>query len=220
MSDWWFSRIRMRPEAHVQAIAPLLLPSEGDAGSILDARHRLLWTLFADTPDRRRDFLWREDRHGVFYVLSARPPQDRLNLFRMESKPFEPHLQAGDRLQFVLRANAVVTREGRRHDVVMDRLRRLPGERADLRERCMQEAGEEWLRGQGARYGFEPRHVRVEGYHQHRLPRRGAAPARFSTLDMRGVLAVTDPQAFLQRLRRGFGHARAFGCGLMLIRRG
>ena len=220
MSDWWFSRIRMRPEAHVQAIAPLLLPREGDSGSILDARHRLLWTLFADDPDRKRDFLWREDRQGVFYTLSARPPEDRLNLFHVESKPFEPHLRVGSRLQFVLRANAAVTRQGRRHDVVMDKLRRLSGERAALRERCMREAGEEWLRGQGARYGFELRHVMVEGYHQHRLPRRGAAPARFSTLDMCGALTVTDPRSFLWRLGRGFGHARAFGCGLMLIRRG
>lgn len=220
MSAWWFSRIRLRPEAHVRAIAPLLLPEGGGSGEIMAANHRLLWSLFADDPDRRRDFLWREDRKGVFYVLSARPPRDRLNLFFVESKPFETRLRAGDRLRFVLRANAVVTRGGKRHDVVMDCMRRLEGNRAALRERCMREAGEQWLRGQGARNGFDLRGIVVEGYHQHRLPRRHGSPARFSTLDMRGAITVTDPEIFLRRITRGFGHARAFGCGLMLIRRG
>ena len=219
MSTWWFSRIRLRPESHVRAIAPLLLPEERDSGAVLSARHRLLWSLFADSPGRRRDFLWREDRKGVFYTLSARPPQDRLGLFLVESKPFEPILQEGDRLHFSLRANAVVMRNGKRHDVVMDMLRRLDGARAELREHCMQEAGSRWLHAQGERHGFEPRGITVEGYQQHHLPRREAAPARFSTLDMQGSLVVKDPAAFMKRLTRGFGHAKAFGCGLMLIRR-
>jgi CRISPR system Cascade subunit CasE len=38
-------------------------------------------------------------------------------------------------------------------------------------------------------------------------------------LDFEGVLEVTDPVRFLAALANGFGRARAFGCGLMLIRR-
>jgi len=33
------------------------------------------------------------------------------------------------------------------------------------------------------------------------------------------VLTVEDPPLFLVALAAGFGRARAFGCGLMLIRR-
>ena len=33
------------------------------------------------------------------------------------------------------------------------------------------------------------------------------------------LIEVTDPPAFLARLAAGFGRAKAFGCGLMLIRR-
>jgi CRISPR system Cascade subunit CasE len=33
------------------------------------------------------------------------------------------------------------------------------------------------------------------------------------------VLEVTEPQAFVAAVLRGFGKAKAFGCGLMLIRR-
>jgi CRISPR system Cascade subunit CasE len=33
------------------------------------------------------------------------------------------------------------------------------------------------------------------------------------------VLTVRNPASFLATLGQGFGRARAFGCGLMLIRR-
>ena len=48
---------------------------------------------------------------------------------------------------------------------------------------------------------------------------QGLAPIRFSVLDFTGVLEVRDPAAFLAAIARGFGRAKAFGCGLMLIRR-
>ena len=41
----------------------------------------------------------------------------------------------------------------------------------------------------------------------------------FSTLDFEGLLTVSDPGTFLSSIVRGFGAAKAYGCGLMLIRR-
>jgi len=41
----------------------------------------------------------------------------------------------------------------------------------------------------------------------------------FGSLDISGVLEVRDPAVFLGNLSKGFGRARAFGRGLMLIRR-
>jgi CRISPR system Cascade subunit CasE len=40
-----------------------------------------------------------------------------------------------------------------------------------------------------------------------------------AVLEFAGVLTVRDPARFLAALAQGFGHAKAFGCGLMLIRR-
>ncbi len=62
--------------------------------------------------------------------------------------------------------------------------------------------------------------VGVDGYELVSIPRDGASAAQFSRLDFTGLLTVTDPAAFLTALACGFGRARAFGCGLMLIRRG
>ena len=59
----------------------------------------------------------------------------------------------------------------------------------------------------------------VDGYDRVAMPRQSGKPAVFGVLDMSGVLEITDPERFLAKLRQGFGRARAFGCGLMLIRR-
>ena len=39
-------------------------------------------------------------------------------------------------------------------------------------------------------------------------------------LEFEGVLTVTSPAEFVAAVLQGFGRAKAFGCGLMLIARG
>jgi CRISPR system Cascade subunit CasE len=222
----FLSRVALRRDGSAAALARLLVP-DGGAAPRSAAGHHLLWSLFADTRDRKRDFLWREEGPGRFLTLSARAPVDGHGLFQLDSKPFEPALRAGDRLRFALRANPVVAlsgargQRGRRADVVMQRLHEVPpGERAAAREVVIPEAGRAWLAKQGERHGFAPeRDVGVDGYETIRLPRPGGKPVQYGVLDFDGVLVVRDPAAFLAQLAEGFGRARAFGCGLMLIRR-
>lgn len=228
----YLSRLRLSRSPPARALDALLNP-EG-AARRMDAHHRLLWAVFSDGPDRRRDFLWREERDGVFMVLSERQPTAS-DLFEMpEVRPFTPQLAVGDRLAFALRANATRTEktgnlsatgnEKKRHiDLVMDALHSLPqAERAPERMAAAQRVGKTWLVGQGARAGFRPLQVQIEDYSVVALPgyrgkRRGQP--QFGILDMTGILEITEPTAFLAQLALGFGRAKAFGCGLMLIRR-
>ena len=226
----YFSRARLRRDASAAALAPLLLGNTGRGGPTRQPGHHLVWSLFADDPNRRRDFLWREMETGVFLILSARQPEDRHDLFEIaEPKPFAPALEAGDRLAFSLRANPVIRRRDPsrsrsvKHDVVMDALRsRSNGDRAAHRLDAAREEGLAWLERQGVRAGFAVRAngVRVDGYVQHRISRKGSGPSMlYSTLDFQGVLTVGDPDSLLPAIARGFGAAKAYGCGLMLIRR-
>jgi hypothetical protein len=41
---------------------------------------------------------------------------------------------------------------------------------------------------------------------------------RFSTVDLTGELVVTDAERFATTLASGIGRAKAFGCGLLLVR--
>ena len=226
----YLSRVRLRRDASIRVLAPLLLGDIGRGGPSRQPGHHLVWSLFADGADRQRDFLWRETGEGVFLILSARLPEDRHGLFEIDDpKPFTPALESGDRLGFSLRANPVVRRRhpSRRrsvkHDVVMDALRsHAKGERAVQRFETIREQGFAWLDRQGTKAGFriDSADVAVDGYDQHRIARTGSAPAMlYSTLDFEGILTVSDPVTLLPAIAHGFGAAKAYGCGLMLIRR-
>ena len=103
----------------------------------------------------------------------------------------------------------------------MDALYALPqSARAESRQDAIVTAGRAWFAAQGVRCGFTPdADVAVDGYDQRRLPRERGAAVAFSSIDFDGRLTVTDPALFLRQLAQGFGRAKAFGCGLMLIRR-
>jgi CRISPR system Cascade subunit CasE len=220
VTDLVIAKARLRRDASTAAIASLLMPADDDQR--IGASHRLLWSLYADSPDRPRDFLWRQTGQGEFLMLGKRAPVDRHSLFDLEHKPFAPALRAGRRLAFNLRANATARdNRGKPVDVVMHALYPVPStERAAQRERVTSEASTAWLRRQGERCGFDlvPESLRIDGHQQMRIP-HGSKPIQFSVLDFTGELIVQEPESFLAGVAAGFGRARAFGCGLMLIRR-
>ena len=227
----WMSRVRFGTAVSVKALMPLLQQNDGPGGhGAVDVDRRLVWSLFADRPDRRRDFLWRRMEDGTFLVLSARRPEDRHGLFEIdEPKAFAPALVSGDRLRFSLRANPTMRkakepgqRHAPRHDVVMDALHPLPdGARAEGRMAAIRDKGFNWLARQGSKAGFEIQEdgLLCEGYRQHRIFRSAGKPLTFSSLDFEGVLEIDEPDLLIPAIARGFGPSKAFGCGLMLIRR-
>lgn len=245
----YLSRVRLRRDVPAAALRAVLAPD--GAAERAATTHRLVWTLFADAPDRERDFLWREADPGSFYCLSSRPPEDRHGLFEIdEPVSFDPRLSAGDRLGFALRVNATVSRggkpgsggqaavRGKPCDIVMDALHRAPeGSRADARRRLLVPVAHAWLARQGEKHGFclpplppartasDPDDVgdgsfSVRGYRVLAIDRgRKVGQLRAGVLDIEGVLEVGDPALFVEAVRHGFGRAKAFGCGLMLVRR-
>ena len=220
----YLSRLTLNGAASARALMPLLNPS--DPAIAADAHHRLIWSVFSDSGARKRDFLWRHDGKGRFMTLSARPPIENGLFLRPEFKAFEPQLRTGDRLHYVLRANATRTRridhdKSRRVDVVMDLLHEVPAGRgrAEARQRLAADAAAVWMKGQGHKKGYQPLSTVTEGYFTLEMGRKRREGATFGILDLRGEIEITDPAGFLTALAQGFGRAKAWGCGLMLIRR-
>jgi len=201
------------------------------------AAHQWLWRFLPAPPGTPRSFLFRRrDVDGLprFYLVSDGEPASPSSHWSVLSKPYRPALEAGQWLQFELRANPVVTTRSAgcpsaRHDVVMQEKTRLLKERglqqwadwttpdrpplADLVQRC----GAAWLLARGERLGvtFDAESLRADGYEQH----RGKGDRlRISTIDFSGRLCVQDPQALQAALFGGVGHAKAFGCGLLLVK--
>lgn len=219
-------RASLRQTPSIAALGRLLLPD--DSSGRVNAEHRLVWSLFAGAPDRRRDFLWRSERSGQFLILAPTEPAVS-EVLEIEIKKFDPALAAGDRLQFRLRANATRSHRdkadqrgvrGKRADIVMSALHPLPrAARPVARSAVIESAGGAWLDRQAERSGFrllgKPF---VDSYQMLRIP-RGDRTIAIGMLDFEGLLEVTEPNLFLQSLYHGFGRAKAFGGGLMLIRR-
>lgn len=236
----YLTRVCLRRDVPAAALREVLLP-QGDGPRTASA-HRLIWTLFADSPERARDFLWREGRPGEFYVLSKRVPVDCHSLFDVDQpQAFAPSLKAGNRLSFVLRVNATVARSsgpsqrGKPCDIVMDAIKESRGEsRAEARKLVLVQVAVKWLDARSTKNGFvltvdsigeksDPMHVgpvQVRGYHVMRINRgRGVQDLSVGVLDLEGEVEVRDPNALVSAIKHGFGRAKAFGCGLMLIKR-
>lgn len=191
--------------------------------------HQLVWQLFSHSPTQERDFIYRQEfREGLplIYVVSAQEPQEHAN-WQIETKDYRPQLSAGQRLAFMVRVNPVIKKRdpakkhADKHDIVMDLKKRLPKANWPALGELVQQAGIEWLTKQSVAHGFhfKPEAISVEGYQQLTLPHRGQSGIQLSTLEFTGVLNVTDAEKFVQMLYQGLGSAKAFGCGLMLVRK-
>lgn len=197
--------------------------------------HQMIWELFDNRSDTRRDFLYRrEDRPGqlpFYYLLSAREPLGGEGM-RIDTKPYEPLLRVGDRLTFSLRANAVVTRKPDDHskrrirrDIIEARVDHYEAQFPAPEDRpppavIHQEAAEQWMNRQGAQHGFRLDTLRVSNHQYHKINKPGDSnPRRFTSLDLDGLLTVEDPAALRNALFGGLGRSKAFGCGLLLVRR-
>ncbi len=196
--------------------------------------HRAMWTLFADRPDRERDFLYRRMDGGSqpeFLCLSARPPVGD-GRWNVETKPFEPQFRAGQVLEFSLRANPVRTEwvdgKQKRRDVVMDYKTRLKAQNLSREEwptsaSIVQEAGAAWIEERAARWGvaFDCRTLRADGYRILDFTKDGRGQkrqVRLATVEFSGVLEIKTPDLLRAVVRTGVGPAKGFGCGLLLLK--
>lgn len=287
----YISRVSVRPALKAAKLAEVL--NDRQAYGL----HKLFWGIFAEDKHKTRDFLFREElakaqrvapsgrqSDPVYYVVSKEAPLLDSPIFNIETKPYQPQLSIGETLSFKVRVNAVVTRDKKRHDLVMDsqlqwlkqQLSQLKlngvGNKAALKASLLDYATDadvntwqdiiatgpfaqvlenslsrskkldwtlktvveiavmKWWQRQGEQKGFvavaqldneqndsKPK-LNIEAYQKHHMPEKGRN-ASFSSIDLTGEITITDPNKFEKALFEGLGRAKAFGCGLMMIRR-
>lgn len=215
----YFSRIMLRPDAPQQR--SFWTSTGGEYNT-----HRKIWRLFHNN---ERDFLYRQENyHGIFrfYIVSAKEPLDSDGLWEVECRKYTPKLYVGQKLWFSVRVNPVRTRhnaEGKhhRHDVVMEAKRTLREKNQYVEEVALiQREGYTWLTTRAETSGFtvSDRMIQIDNYQQHKLYKSNKTVIRFSTLEYTGILEVVNPTQMIKTLYCGLGHAKGFGCGLMLVR--
>ncbi|QAV21931.1 type I-E CRISPR-associated protein Cas6/Cse3/CasE [Proteus hauseri] len=206
-----------------------LLTNEQQAGYAI---HQLLWQLF--TEESERSFLYRVEieKNGIpiFYLLSSVAPTIQHRFFKIETKPFLPKLNTKMKLAFSLRANPTVCitdKEGKRHrhDVLMHAKKQaqLSGNNynKDDIQNLMQQAALNWISSEERlnKWGISLNHLPdIRAYTPERIKKASGKIMAFSSVDYQGTLTIENPTLFWQQYQQGFGRAKAFGCGLMLIR--
>ncbi len=187
--------------------------------------HRQLWRLFpgeeketrSNNEELRQGFLFRTEdnptgRPARLLVQSRRSPEAASGVVLVGTREFQPHPVAGQRLAFILTANPVKT--------ITDAQREAkPGKKS---EKCRvplikEEEQREWI----ARKLTDAGEIEAVNLLPH-VPiyfRKGNRGGKLVSVTFEGVLRVSDPTRMAELLDNGIGHAKAFGCGLLLVRR-
>ena len=206
------------------------------------AMHCLLTESFGDLAPRPfRLIMPRGQPRGVLYGYArdeasalhdaagtfADPSQLHILLTdRVASKPMPSAWQTGKRLGFETRVRPIVRRSrnadcrpGKECDAFALEASRYPkGEMPHSRE----EVYTEWLSNQFDRRGgaqIDRGRTRLVSFQRTRAVRkRHARHSEGPDAVMRGVLTITDPDAFSNLLAHGIGRHRAYGYGMLLLR--
>lgn len=184
--------------------------------------HQLIWSLFSDHAERERDFVfrWETEPQAHALVVSQREPV-ATSFFDVQTKVYEPKLKVGGHYEFALRANTVVKRrqDGKqtRHDIVW--AAKSNGDKRADHEIAL-DVGTQWLIRKGEECGFRPltNLIRINEHITRTFRKSKGNEVTLSSLDFAGVLQVVNVEACESSLLSGIGPAKAYGCGLLLLK--
>lgn len=187
--------------------------------------HRQLWRLFpgeeketrSNDEELRQGFLFRiEDsstgRPARLLVQSRRAPEIASGLVVVGTREIQPQPIAGQRLAFLLTANPVKTITDAQRDAKSSK----------KSEKCRvplikEEDQREWIaRKLASACEIEAAKVLP---HAPIYFRKGNRGGKLVTATFEGVMHVRNPDILITTMENGIGPAKAFGCGLLLVRR-
>lgn len=187
--------------------------------------HKNLWRMFpgearevrATGDEARQGFLFRIEHNPIgraarLLVQSRRAPVQANGVQLMGSREIHPQPSPGQRLSFLLTANPTKTITDTQRDAK-------PGKRSDkCRVPLIREDDQcQWLsRKLGKGGNIEAVNIQP---HPPLLFRKGRYAGKLVTATFEGILCVSDPERLITLLENGIGPAKAFGCGLLLLRR-
>ncbi len=197
--------------------------------------HQKMWALVSQNEKQKRDFLYRveyDSYHNIKYIYLLAPNQisSRNNIRIVVSPKYQPQLETGECLYFKLRANPIIKRKEngkpREYSLIMDAKHQFKKSGQYYREKfsldeLIHEVSMNWLIRKGELHGFSAKQfeVKIDNYREYSIKPSGKQAFTLRALDFEGKLEIVDADRFKKALFKGIGSAKAFGCGLMLVRR-
>jgi CRISPR system Cascade subunit CasE len=190
--------------------------------------HRAIWKLFpgseresrATAEESRQGFLFRVEqnepgRPAIVMMQSRRAPQKVAEHARvLASKEFNPQPSQGQRLAFILVANPIKTindKDGRLNKKGEIKKCRVPLIKEEQQIQWLQDR----LKGIATPEAVSVRILAPIFFYKQKEKCNGKlVPILFE-----GILRIENSEALVKVLEDGIGPAKAFGCGLMLVKR-
>jgi CRISPR system Cascade subunit CasE len=178
--------------------------------------HRALWTLFPGIerqPNEAAPFLYRIEQSNLVagievLMQSNEVPQTHSAKARvLATRPLNPRPENGQSLAFLLTAN--VTKAIRDKNQPSRKIRvPLINEDEQL----------DWLKRKFDHIADLGSNLLVQT-HPPTYFRKGQRPGKIVPVSFEGLLCVSDSNTLVEIMGKGIGPAKAFGCGLLLVRR-
>lgn len=204
--------------------------------------HRALWCLFPgherearkSADQHREGFLFRFESHATgrparVLLLSRWMPQPTSLLSLTGSREFRPQPSEGQRLAFILTANPVKTIVDAEADKKPEKLQAHALRVTQHPEKSLrpaksrvplikEEEQKQWLARKLAG-SAELESADVLPHAPLYFRKKGGGAGKLGTCTFEGTLRVSSPERLAHLLENGIGPAKAFGCGLLLVRR-
>ena len=184
--------------------------------------HKLVWSFFPNRSNKKRDFLYYLFNNELYILSKKIPALCPVVLLQRQTKECEIALRNGVYLSYDLRFNAQVTYNNRKMSIMTALAERL--KEANKRYSWNDLAyysSLNWLKKKGRTYGFEnmKSNFQVRNFQFCKFRKKPDEKAvSFYTIDINGVLRVTNHNLLEHTFYTGIGRSKAFGCGLILMR--
>ena len=197
--------------------------------------HKKIWELVSRNESQKRDFLYRVEYAAYqnikhIYLLAPNQISSQKNIKIAVSPRYQPQLETGEFLFFKLRANPIIKRKengkAKEYSLVMDAKHQFKKNGQNYQEQfsldeLIHDVGMKWLIRKGEQHGFSVKQFEVKTNNdcEYSIKLPGKKVFTLRTLDFEGKLKIVDADRFKKSLFNGIGSAKAFGCGMMMVKR-
>lgn len=168
----------------------------------------------------RQHPLWRVEKIGgrfIMLVISRDAPDFSSLVGQIgdervmpQTKSYDNYLEngvrQGDLMRFRLTANPTIKKDGKRIPLNM--------KRTENHDYC----ATDWLRDRLNDHGAELISGEISVFEKHKI-RRNQKTITLVSADFDGELKVVDRDKFVDALKNGIGHGKAYGCGMITVMR-
>ena len=192
--------------------------------------HQFIWGLFDSDNNQALqagDFVFKVDQLAetpVIHLLSKRQPKQQINRWQVNSSLWQPDIAENALFQFALRVNPCVKINGKRHDIFLHAKKTATPEEQKNLHQTLTDVGNQFLLKRAESWGVEFLNDSIRFGNsntcqgkKHDSTATKHHNIKISMVDYSGILKIKDPTLFTEKITKGIGHAKRFGCGLMLI---